>query len=347
VDRPPPYRLAPPYPWETLSDAELLGLRFCDLGLVLEGSALATRLARLHAELRIKGIGFQPHFWLATEWFTPIGVPGIAVPFYLAHPRLLALEKRHLHGAEGAGPREFARILRHEAGHAIANAFGLRRTAAYRTAFGDSARPYPSTYFPRPFSRRYVRHLGFGYAQSHPDEDFAETFAVWLTPGLDWRQRYRGWPALAKLESVDTLLRGCRSQAARTNRRRVDPLETQTTTLREHYAARRRKLGLGSDPRWRRDLSRVCARPDHPARAKAPLARVLARARKPAARAIALRYDRPRHEIDRILRTLIWQAQEMDFPPQPISATSAGRIQRALAAQGARIAARGRFPIPM
>ena len=50
-------------------------------------------------------------------------------------------------------------------------------------------------------------HLDDWYAQSHPDEDFAETFAVWLTPGLDWRARYRDWNALQKLEYVDELMR--------------------------------------------------------------------------------------------------------------------------------------------
>ena len=30
------------------------------------------------------------------------------------------------------------------------------------------------------------------YAASHPEEDFAETFAVWLTPRSNWRQSFPG-----------------------------------------------------------------------------------------------------------------------------------------------------------
>ena len=35
-------------------------------------------------------------------------------------------------------------------------------------------------------------HLDPWYAQSHPDEDFAETFAVWLTPEVQLEDALRG-----------------------------------------------------------------------------------------------------------------------------------------------------------
>ena len=95
------------------------------------------------------------------------------------------------------------RILRHEAGHAIDNAYRLRRRRRWREVFGPASRPYPARYRARAGSRRYVHHLGEWYAQAHPTEDFAETFAVWLTPKSAWRRNYAGWPALHKLQAVD------------------------------------------------------------------------------------------------------------------------------------------------
>ena len=125
-------------------------------------------------------------------------MPGIAIPFYLAHPRLMRLERRFMHEVEGGNDKWLMRILRHEAGHAIDTAFGLRRRKRGADAFGNASRRYPSRYSPRPGSRHFVLHLGHWYAQSHPTEDFAETFAVWLPPRSRWRSQYAGWPALAQ-----------------------------------------------------------------------------------------------------------------------------------------------------
>ena len=97
----------------------------------------------------------------------PDGVPGIAIPFYLAHPRLMRLERR-LREVEGGNDKWLIAILRHETGHAIDTAFGLRRRKSWRETFGKASRRYPSRYSPRPGSRNYVLHLGHWYAQSHP-----------------------------------------------------------------------------------------------------------------------------------------------------------------------------------
>ena len=141
-------------------------------------------------------------------------MPGIAIPFYLAHPRLRRLELTQVLEIEG-GTREWCMmILRHEAGHAIENAYRLRQRPKRQALFGKSSEPYPDSYAPKPYSRSFVVHLDSWYAQSHPDEDFAETFAVWLTPGSNWRERYAGWPALRKLEYVDELMRGIAGQRA-------------------------------------------------------------------------------------------------------------------------------------
>jgi hypothetical protein len=229
-----------PQPWTLLADEELLKLRFRDLKLRIERSPLAQQLRRLYADLERRGLKFRPHVWLSEEWFSPDGVPGFAVPFYLAHPRLERLERRVMREAEGGETRLALRILRHEAGHALDNAYRLRRRKRWREVFGHASLPYPARYRARAGSRRYVHHLGEWYAQAHPTEDFAETFAVWLTPKSAWRKSYAGWPALHKLKAVDELVAGVRHRRAPVrNRTRIEPLDQNDTTLGQHY---RRKL---------------------------------------------------------------------------------------------------------
>jgi hypothetical protein len=223
-----------------MSDEQLLGLRFCDLKLKIERTPLAKRVRRLYRELHQRDIRFRPHVWLSEEWFSPDGVPGIAVPFYLAHPRLERLERRMMRHVEGGSAESAMRILRHEAGHAIDTAYRLRRRKRWREIFGPASLPYPDTYKARPGSRRYVQHLGEWYAQAHPCEDFAETFAVWLKPNSSWRRTYAQWPAFHKLEFVNDLLESVRhSRPPVRNREVVEPLRDNTRTLAEHY---RRKL---------------------------------------------------------------------------------------------------------
>ena len=235
---PPPARSrrSPAHAWEHLADKQLLSLRFCDLGLDLSGTMLEPALRRLYGELEQRGFRFRPHCWLAQEWFSPDGVPGIAVPFYLAHPRLVRLERRFMREVEGGNRNWLMRILRHEAGHAIDTAYRLRRRRRWREVFGPASLPYPDTYRPRPGSRRFVQHLGEWYAQAHPTEDFAETFAVWLTPKSAWRREYRGWPAFRKLAYIDALAGEISStDPVVTDRRRIEDIAEDTRTLREHY----------------------------------------------------------------------------------------------------------------
>jgi Putative zinc-binding metallo-peptidase len=222
--------------WEKLSDEQLLSLRFCDLKLTIQGTELEDAIERLYRELSMRGIRFRPHCWLAQEWFSPDGVPGIAIPFYLANKRLIRLERRFMREVEGGNRNWLLRILRHEAGHAIDTAYRLRRLKSWRTVFGPASLPYPDTYRPRPGSRRFVQHLGAWYAQAHPTEDFAETFAVWLKPNSPWRREYEGWPAYSKLQFIDELVKeiGGRKPAV-AERGRIEDVTHETTTLREHY----------------------------------------------------------------------------------------------------------------
>ena len=228
--------------WENCSKRELMDWRLCDLDLRLEGSGLEAPIERLNAELKGRQLRIRPHYWLSEEWFSPDGVPGIAIPFYLAHPRLRELERSECLEVEGGRPAECLQLLRHEAGHVLQHAFRLQRRKKWRALFGSSATPYPDQYRPRPGSREHVLHLPYWYAQSHPDEDFAETFAVWLTPGLDWRRRYEGWPALAKLVYVDELMQQLAGQRPPIqSRARPEPLHRIRTTLREHYARKKQR----------------------------------------------------------------------------------------------------------
>ena len=237
--------------WTRMSDKELLEVRFCDLGLKIRGTRVAPRIRSLYAELAARGLGFRPHCWLAEEWFSPDGVPGIAIPFYLAHPRLERLERRLMHEVEGGNANWLMRILRHEAGHALDTAYRLRRRRGWRDVFGPASLPYPESYRPRPGSRRFVQHLGSWYAQSHPTEDFAETFAVWLPPRSRWRSHYAEWPAIDKLQYVETLMRDLRGRRPSVRSRdRVEPLSADTRTLGQHY---RRKLARYR--RMRRNLA--------------------------------------------------------------------------------------------
>ena len=225
--------------WADLGDEELLQLRLSELPLKLEGTLVETRIDQLKRELTARGLDFPLHFYLSDEWFTPDGQASMAVPFYLAHPRLERLEKAQMLAVEGGEHEWCMRILRHEAGHVIDNAYKLRLRRQRRRLFGSPAKPYPEFYAPRPYSKRYVLHLDPWYAQSHPDEDFAETFAVWLTPRSGWRRRYRNWPVIRKLRLVSRLMTRVRDRRpVRNSGARLNPVRALTLTLAEHYGQR-------------------------------------------------------------------------------------------------------------
>ncbi len=180
---------------------EILSKPIRQLGLKLEGSPIERFVQQLYRELERKGIKrFRPKCYLTDEWGCPSEEPVIGVPFYLADPKLQRLE-REMNDLEDS--RQIMMYLRHEAGHAFNYAYRLYRTPEWRELFGPFRRPYRENYRPVAFSRQYVRHMEGWYAQKHPDEDFAETFAVWLTPGSQWRKRYKGWGAMKKLRYVD------------------------------------------------------------------------------------------------------------------------------------------------
>jgi Putative zinc-binding metallo-peptidase len=252
--------VSPKVGWQHLEDEQLLDLRLCDLSLSIEGTVMERRVKRLHQELAEHGIRFKPHVWFAEEWFSPDAVPGIAIPFYLAHPRLMKLERKKMLEVEGGTDTECMRILRHEAGHALDTAFRLHYRRRWQELFGSFTRPYPDSYKPKANSRNYVLHLEAWYAQAHPAEDFAETFAVWLTPGSRWRREYRGWPALEKLQYVDRLMKEIAETTPKVRLRgRVEPLSEIKLTLREHYRRKSQHYAFEWPAFYDRDLRLIFA----------------------------------------------------------------------------------------
>ena len=184
---------------------QVLTVPIRELGLRLEESPVAEYVHRLYEELGAAGLHhFRPRCYLSDEWGCPSGEPVIGIPFYLGDPRV-----RHIEDAVNdiEGEREIMMYLRHEAGHAFNYAYDLYRTEEWHLLFGSFRRPYRDDYPFVPFSRDYVRHIAGWYSQKHPDEDFAETFAVWLDPESHWRSRYANWGAMRKLLYVDRIAR--------------------------------------------------------------------------------------------------------------------------------------------
>ncbi|HEV3259577.1 MAG TPA: hypothetical protein VG013_22110 [Gemmataceae bacterium] len=227
--------------WETIR-YELLNSRICALELQIEGSPLEPFTQRLYRELAGKGLKFQPAFYLTDGWGCPDEVPIIGIPFYLADKRLGRIEEEQT--GEIEDDHMIMMLLRHEAGHAINYAYRLYESPDWAQTFGPFSRPYRDSFRPNPASRQFVRHIvhhqyGRTYAQKHPDEDFAETFAVWLTPRSGWRRRYRNWPAIRKLQYLDELMGNIRMEPPqRRNGQLCTPVAEMTMLLAEHYGQR-------------------------------------------------------------------------------------------------------------
>lgn len=294
-----------------MSRTRLLGVRLCDLGVRIEGTWVAQCVAELEHDLDRRGMRFRPHVWLSTDWFTPSGVPGIAIPFYLAHPKLMRLERSQMLEVEGGTHESCLKILRHECGHALQHAYRLQLRPAWRRVFGSPTRKYPEQYRPNPASRRYVQHLRMYYAQSHPVEDFAETFAVWLQPRSVWRKRYADWPALRKLEYVDRLMGEIAGVTPPVrNRRREESLPTQRMTLGEYYEQKRDQYSLEHPDVFDRDLRRLFT--DDPARRRAELAsRFLRRNRADIRRLVSRWTGEYQFTVDQVLADMIGRCQEL------------------------------------
>jgi len=298
-------------PWQDWPTERLLDLRLCDLALSIEGTWLEPMVERVLAELAARKVRLRPHFWLSEEWFSPLGVPGVALPFYLAHPRLLRLERRQMLDVAGGTREECLKLLRHEVGHAVQHAYALHRRKRWRELFGNPSVPYPDSYRPNPASKRFVQHLPAWYGQSHPDEDFAETFAVWLRPRSDWRRRYDGWAALAKLEYVDALMAEIAGLPPRvTKRTRPHELGGLRKTLRQHYAAKLERYSIGFSDVYDRDLGRLFSAPSENGAGKTAAAFLRRHGRE--IRQIVSRWTRDyEFTLDQVLKEMTGRCREL------------------------------------
>ena len=300
-----------PEQWAELPDEQLLDLRLCDLPITLPGSVMQGRIAELQAELDTRELRVPIHYYLAEEWFTPDGATSMAVPFYLAHPRLEKLERTQMLEVEGGDYEWCMRILRHEAGHVVDNAYKLRRRRQRAQLFGSPAEAYPEFYTPKPYSKSFVMHIDPWYAQSHPDEDFAETFAVWLTPASDWQDRYVGWPAAKKLEYVDALMRSLRGTKALVDvPTEVDGLAKTRKTLRQHYRRKRSHYGVERPKFYDRELRRLFSdAPEHAGNMSA--AQFLNRIRRPVRRLVASWTGIYQYTIDQVFEDVTARSREL------------------------------------
>jgi hypothetical protein len=296
---------------DTLSDDDLLKQRICDLGLAILETELEQYIHELYKELAAHQLLFKPDCYLADEWLCPDQEPVIGIPFFLAHPRLKKLEMKLMYDVEGGSRDELMKLLRHECGHAVNYAYRFYKRPAWTAMFGRFAAPYPESYTHRPYSRKFVRHLENGYAQYHPDEDFAETFAVWLTPNSNWEQEYRGWPALRKLKFVDELMKGVAGRTPVHPRgKKYWEASKMTSSLARLYSRRRKFLADDLPGYYAPYLKRMFS--DDPAHSgNESASRFLFRKRKDITNAVARWTGRHRYAINKLLEQLTATSREL------------------------------------
>lgn len=302
-----------PVPWDSISDEELLQIRIRDLSLSIKGSCLEERIQRLYAELDEKSISFHPPCYLAHEWVCPDKEPIIGIPFYLAHPRLVQLERKIMLEVEGGSDAWCMKLLRHETGHTLNYAYRLYRRTRWRELFGPFSTRYSMDYYAQPYSKRYVIHLEDNYAQAHPDEDFAETFAVWLAPGSNWQKKYQGWPALKKLQYVDHLMStlGAKPPLVTTSEKPWSASRMRST-LAAYYDRRRRYMGDDFPGFYDPGLLKIFFRkPGDAAFPKA--AGLLRKHRRHIASTVATWTGQRKFDIDKLIRKLIARCEDMDL----------------------------------
>jgi Putative zinc-binding metallo-peptidase len=325
----------------SLSDDELLQLRICDLKLKIAGTELESRIETLDGELAAKDITVKPVCYLGEEWFCPEGCATIAIPFYLAHPRLKKLEDKMMLEVEGGTESWCLRLLRHEMGHVLNHAYLLEKDTKWRKLFGPPSLEYSESYRARPYSKLFVRHLEGWYAQSHPEEDFAETFAIWLTPGLDWRHEYRGWKALSKLEYVDELMNKLAGKPPLVFRKlKMGEASRLRSRLAGYYKRRRRAYAQDFPDFFDADLKKLFAEP-----AAAPdnerAATFIKRSSKLILNAVSVWTGEPKFTLARVLRELTERCAELDLR---LKSQSAGiEISAYLATLAAHYRLTGKF----
>ncbi|MBU1862513.1 MAG: putative zinc-binding metallopeptidase [Candidatus Omnitrophica bacterium] len=306
-----------------LSDEELLALRMCDLPISPDSNGLKDCIEQLYQELDEKGIQFKPVCYLADEWLTPDREPVVGIPFFLAHSALMKLEKKMMFEVEGGTRPWCMQLLRHETGHAINYAYKLYRRKKWQKMFGFITVPYEDTYGFRAYSKNYVRHLKDYYAQCHPDEDFAETFAVWLTPGLNWIEMYKGWKAREKLNYVDSVLQEIKGDQPLVDKgKKYWEVRKSHVTLHNHYKKKQRYFAEDLPDFHDRQLEKIFTRVELSSyqgdmkknKEKIPFAAPLLRQyRKHIVRSVSRCTREKKYVIDNLLRKIIKRCSLLNF----------------------------------
>lgn len=241
----------------TLSRSELLRTPLCLLDLNLRKGLMGDCISQVKKELRERGLKIRLNFWISDEWFCPDGITGVAIPFYLLDERLIALETEYFGKAEGDKREYCLKLLRHEIGHAIDNAYNLRFHEDRQVIFGPSSLPYPKDYTRKPYSKSFVRNLDEHYAQAHPEEDWAETFATWLNPKSNWKNHYRDWPAIKKLNFMDKKMRSLIGVTPIVNNETLDEIDTLSLTIRTYLNRKIKNQNKYKAPLFGRNLNRI------------------------------------------------------------------------------------------
>lgn len=215
-------------------------------------SGFNERFDQLDAELQAKGlIHLQIEKYFGDEWFCPSASTAIAIPFWLTDKRLIKIERKFIGFAEGETKDEFMRLLRHEAGHCVDHAYALSKRHDWKKVFGDPKTHYDPDSVETIISHPdFVENLSGGYAQTHPEEDFAETFAVWLAPPVIRRGRFTHWKyvyryrsvALKKLLFVDQLMQEiCDQKPKKLTNQKICNARRMRRSLKRYYETRLRK----------------------------------------------------------------------------------------------------------
>ena len=313
LDRPkktfPPMVMISTSEWRELDDELLLDLRVSDLGLKMEG-VVAECVAQLYAELKAKGLAFMPPCHIGDEWFCPEGCAAIFIPFYLFDKRLRKLERKMMMEVEGGAREECMKLLRHEAGHAYSYAYKLQRRKKWQKHFGLASKAYPETYRPCRYSKSYVIHLDEWYAQMHPDEDWAETFAVWLAPKSDWQNEYDGWPAIRKLEYVEDLMgAGIGRMPEELGHYRPSVESSLRIKLKTYYRRKQKAFAESFPDYYDEDLKKIFK--SSASRKHADAGEFILRNRKQVVDSVNQWTREPKYRINELLEELVDRATEL------------------------------------
>lgn len=298
------------------SDEDLLKLRFNQIELSITGTEVENRIQQLYQELENKGLTFKPHVFLGDEWFSPEGMNAIAIPFYLANSRLKNLERTLMLEVEGGDSEWFMKLLRHEAGHCFDHCYKFSKRKKWRDIFGSPDLEYnPETYRPQPYSKSYVKHLDRWYAQAHPDEDFAETFAVWLTPSIDWKKEYSKWPvALKKLEYLDQLSQeSVKLKNLAQSGRPPSHVSYLTSTLEKYYQKRRRENADEYPDFYDADLKKIFSGDANLTRREYGAGQFMNRNRKAIVATVAWATSERKFTIDALVKRLITRCSQLEL----------------------------------